>query len=582
MPRSSCRTICCIITLTTLLLAGCNSLPAGHIANAFNEVESCINVRPDSALVLLQRIDTTTLMSPAVKARYALLKTMALDKSFMNITAPGLLDPAVSWYTKFGSADEKLKVHHYQGRIQQDLGNLQAAIIAYSRAEKYVDKAQDKHAVGVLYAAIGSVYTSVYNREQELLYKEKASTVFNQADDPMYGSSLGSLALAYQNKKEWALADSLYRIGITASDAYPQAQNSYILEYARMKLLQPEKDPQGALALLNRWRETSGDLSPRDVGAYAYASELLGDRRVVDVLLPRLQKVSGNARIYVLMWISRIALARRDFELAFKSRTEAYYLESTNLEAVLTESVTKALQEEATREAAQTLSRLHVISFGAGFVILVCLCLILWQSRKKYIIKAECEYQVNLREHLQEHLQEELNKREQALQEERRKKEAQSQQISNQQARLLVLEERVARERETYTRERVARLRQLGELRSTLWWREHGGMPESVAIQKIKKEIEYVFQLDDNGAQMIRKLDKELGGAVSTLRTKLHLKGKPQEVLFLCCCILDLEPEMIAEIMGTSKANVYEKRCRLRTRIRELGDPFLLILVEKS
>ena len=83
MPRSSCRTICCIITLTTLLLAGCNSLPAGHIANAFNEeVESCINVRPDSALVLLQRIDSTALMSPAVKARYALLKTMALDKCF--------------------------------------------------------------------------------------------------------------------------------------------------------------------------------------------------------------------------------------------------------------------------------------------------------------------------------------------------------------------------------------------------------------------------------------------------------------------------------------------------------------------
>ena len=59
------------------------------------------------------------------------------------------------------------------------------------------------------------------------------------------------------------------------------------------------------------------------------------------------------------------------------------------------------------------------------------------------------------------------------------------------------------------------------------------------------------------------------------------LRGKPKEVLFLCCCILDLEPEMIAEIMDTSKANVYEKRSRLRARIRELDDPLLSVLVEK-
>lgn len=578
MPRS-CRHITrCIIILTILLHAGCKSLPAGRVTQALEEVESCINVQPDSALVMLQRIDSTALTGPALKARYALLKTMALDKCFMDITMPGLLDPAVSWYTKFGSADEKLKIHHYQGRIQQDLGNQRVAIVEYARAEEYVDKARDKHAVGVLYAAIGSVYNAVYNWDQELLYKEKASAVFKQADDPMYGSSLGSLALAYQNKKEWARADSLYRIGIAASEAYPQAQKSYIFEYARMKLIQPEKDPEGALELLSRGRETSGGLSPRDAGAYAYAAELVGNRRVADALLPQLQEISGDARIYALMWISRIALARGDYEQAFKSRTEAYYLEATNLEATLTESVTKALQEEAARETAQTRTRLHAIGFGASFMILACLCLVLWQSRKKYMIEAECARLVNLREHLQE----ELNIREQSLQEIRTEKAAQSQQILDQQARILEMEERVAREREIYTRERVARLRQLGELRSTFWWREHGGMRESEAILKIKEEIAFVYQTDNDGTAIIRQLDKELDGAVSSLRTKLHLRGKPQEVLFLCCCILDLEPEMISEIMGTTKANVYEKRSRLRARIRALGDPLLSVLVEKS
>jgi len=72
-----------------------------------------------------------------------------------------------------------------------------------------------------------------------------------------------------------------------------------------------------------------------------------------------------------------------------------------------------------------------------------------------------------------------------------------------------------------------------------------------------------------------------LDGAISRLRKELRLRGKPKEVLFLCCCILDLEPEMIAEIMDISKANVYEKRSRLRARIRALNDPLLSVLVEK-
>ena len=125
------------------------------------------------------------------------------------------------------------------------------------------------------------------------------------------------------------------------------------------------------------------------------------------------------------------------------------------------------------------------------------------------------------------------------------------------------------------------RLRQLGEIRSTFWWRERGGMRESDAIQRIKKEISYVYQTDNDGVALVRRLDDELDGAISELRKKLHLRGKPQEVLFLCCCILDLEPEMIAEIMDTSKGNVYQKRSRLRARIRELNEPLLTALVEK-
>ena len=240
------------------------------------------------------------------------------------------------------------------------------------------------------------------------------------------------------------------------------------------------------------------------------------------------------------------------------------------IQETLEDSVTQALREEAFRQAEVERERHRKFIFLACGIFFALLSAFLFMLLRKSRVEAERNRLINLREQMQEEL--EKVQAENALQ---------AEQLSGQEDRIREMEEHVARERETYTRERVNRLRQLGELRSTFWWRERGGMRESDAIQRIKKEISYVYQTDNDGAALIRRLDGELDGAVSELRKKLNLRGKPKEVLFLCCCILDLEPEMIAEIMDTSKANVYEKRSRLRARIRSLGNPLLSVLVEK-
>ena len=234
------------------------------------------------------------------------------------------------------------------------------------------------------------------------------------------------------------------------------------------------------------------------------------------------------------------------------------------------DSVTKNLRDDAARQVKEVKSNLRMTWVLAGGAFFALLSLVLLLLMRKGKLKADRDRLVDLREQMQE----ELDK----VQKENAEK---TQQLSGQEDRIREMEEHVAREREIYTRERVKRLRQLGELRSTFWWRDHGWMREADAIQRIKNEISYVYQTDNNGVALVRRLDDELDGAISQLRKSLHLRGKPQEVLFLCCCILDLEPEMIAEIMDMSRTNVYVKRSRLRTRIRELNDPLLTALVEK-
>ena len=548
-----------------LLLAACGPASRQRTVAVLDDVETYINERPDSALAVLTTVDTTSLTTRALRARYSLLRVMALDKCYEDITAPGLLAPAVAWYARHGTADEKMKTLYYQGRIAQDKKHLDAAAVSYAQAETYASKASDAHAKGLLYMAFGSIYNTVYNVNQEQEYAEKAIKVLQESNDSLYGVSLGGLALVYHSRKEWAQADSLYKQAVALSQAFPRSSSILLSNYARMKLLQPDKDPSGAIELLDRKREISGGgLTPEEAGAYAYACELLGKKNTADALFSRLEDMIEKHPLQVLPWLSRIAIARGDYQTAYRYQTEAHSLESKAVQDALSEAVMQSLLEAADRKAEKSRLRTQLIVCMAGVICLVLLSLILIGVLRRRGVEIELTRLVGIREQLQAEL------------------EISEVEIAEHKDRIAEMKQKVAQEREMYTRERVRRLRQLGELRSTFWWRERNRMREKDAVEAIKKEIEYVFMMDNDGAVLVRRLDKELDGAISRLRKELHLRGNPREVLFICCCILDLEPELIAEIMNTTKANVYEKRSRIRARIKDLNDPLLSVLVEKS
>ena len=550
-----------------LLLAACG--PASRTDALLNDVESYINEAPDSARRVLMSVDSTSLTTRRLRARYSLLRTMAQDKCYEDITVPGLLDDA-AWLERHGTPDERMKLWFYRGRILRQQDDANGAAIAYSRAESYGDKVQDQHALGLLYFNIQGIYHDVYNRAKEQEYAEKAIGIFKRTGDALTGPSLGLLAMAYQGQQRWAQADSVYREALPYFEVVPALAPQFLSNYAMMKVLQPEQDPEGAIELLDRYRELQGAFGVKEAGTYACALELMGDESAAAPYISALRNVPETGRYTAQMWLARIDVARRDFESAFWEQAEVYKSEASLIQKTLEDSVTQALLKDSARQvtdAKAEIQRIILLAGGIFFAFLSAVLLLLLHAGK---IKTERNRLVDLREQMQSELEK--------VQEENAEKEKL---LSGQEDRIREMEEHVARERETYTRERVNRLRQLGEIRSTFWWRERGGMRESDAIQRIKKEISYVYQTDNNGVALVRRLDEELDGAISELRKKLHLRGKPQEVLFLCCCILDLEPEMMAEIMNTSKMNVYQKRSRLRASIRELNDPLLSALVER-
>lgn len=539
------------LVFLSALLAACGPMSRNSVSATLDNVESYINDRPDSALTVLEGVDSVALTTRALRARYSLLRTMALDKCYKDITVPGLLDPAVAWYGGNGAASEKMKTLYYQGRISQDSGDRNSAVVYYARAEELVGKTQDAHAVGLLYEAMASVYNNVYNTDKEQEYIEKALMTFKEAGDPMYKSALGELALVYQTRRDWAKADSLYQEAIANSEAYPHAMTVFLSNYARMKLLQPDKDPSGAIHLLDRKRGLSeGEMTPAEVGAYAYASALQGDQHTCDALSSRLLALSKVDRKPALSWLYRIAIFQNDQRGALGLLQEMRIQEDGEINAILSESVTKALQdyyEVSARQERERRLRLGVWTLAAISLLMFMAILLLLRERQ---VRAERDRLLRIRAELEQDLKEQ---------------ETRTSLLSDS------FSSRLAQLRLQLKLERLERLRKNGQYGYWIWMEQKGRSSYATVARSLRKDLQEICALEKDCCSLECRLDKELDGIVSHLKADLNIEDRPKEVFFLCCWLIGLKPDMIAELLNLQMSNVYVKTHRLEDRIRRLG-----------
>lgn len=538
-----------LITAVTFIVA-CGPSPKQRVAATLDDVETYINERPDSALAVLEGVDSTALATRALRARYSLLHVMALDKCYKDITAPGLLEPAVTWYACHGTADEKMKALYYQGRIAQDSKDLNGAAVYYARAEEYINKAKDAHAIGLLYEAMSSIYNAVHNTDKEQQYVEMALSVYKRAQDPIYRSALGDLAIVYHTRQEWEKADSLYQEAIKGSEAYPRSLVIYLSNYARMKVLMPDKDPVGALTLLNQKQRLSGSLSPLEASVYAYSLILSGKKEEAGVILDQLEQNNMSSIPKVETWLCRIALATGDYKQAYELISSVRIWEESVIQSTLTDSVTDAISSYREMYARQ--ARLQYrINIAALLIILLVLCLALALAHiRKNKLEADKAQIMDICS---------------ILEKEATEHESQTADLQTQLYNL----------RETARQERVLRFRQTGRLQAAIWHlNRHGDswVKKDARMVAIKEELCQIYDIDDSGEKLIRRLDRDLDGKIMPLVEKLHLKGNPDEQLFLCCCLLDLPAEMVATRLKLTSNHVRVKKSRLKDQIEKLNN----------
>ena len=150
------------LTLSFIIcLASCNS----HSPHweAISQVESYIEERPDSALVVLEQIVPSELSSKEEKAKYSLLYSMALDKNFVDKTNFEILQPAIDYYEENGSTTDKLRTYFYQGRIFQNQANNALAMECFVNALSEGGNSEDLKTKARVHYAQAMIYYSLYD-----------------------------------------------------------------------------------------------------------------------------------------------------------------------------------------------------------------------------------------------------------------------------------------------------------------------------------------------------------------------------------------------------------------------------------
>lgn len=200
-----------LIVLLTLALACCNH--HNGIDDKLNLADSLMTAKPDSALSVLNKVDISHLTSRKVSARYALLKSMALDKNNIDTTTFDVLQPAIDYYLVHGDADEQLRTLYYRGRIYQNQGDDDAAMRSFMEARDLKKAVTDSLVLAHTLVAQGALYLKQYKTSEFIHNNMEAAKLYKALDRCLFEIKSYAKAInGYVIMDDKSAADSIISI----------------------------------------------------------------------------------------------------------------------------------------------------------------------------------------------------------------------------------------------------------------------------------------------------------------------------------------------------------------------------------
>ena len=165
-----------------LLVVSCgHSSPQDKLLLA--RADSLMEVRPDSALTLLNHITDSKYLSSSAHALYALLMSQALDKNNIEVQSDSLIRIATAYYHGKKEFSHAGYAWFYLSRVEGNRGNAEGRAAALLKAQSYAVRSNNYKLQGFVYGEKAREYQVQQQPDSTLFYYRLAYSAFQNAGD---------------------------------------------------------------------------------------------------------------------------------------------------------------------------------------------------------------------------------------------------------------------------------------------------------------------------------------------------------------------------------------------------------------
>ncbi len=563
------------ILLCVLTLSSCASK---DVTQALSRADELMWTKPDSALAVLESVDTLDLKTRAQRAEFSLLYTMAFDRNHLTIPNLHIIEPAVRYYERHGSKDTKMKMYFYLGVAQYDTGDLESAIVSYIRAKEYSLYSDNLMFKGLISFVISDVFFSDKNYPESISYCKEACDYFAQAKDSLrLWSTTGCLASYYLNAEDWTKADSLYSVFFSQPILDTAIYSRQLFNLAWSNTFRPDFNPQESVDLFEKSiSKYNGKPSVNDYCVYAYASEMLGNTEVADDIVGQLERAGADS-VVLDTWRYRIFKHKGNYKDALALLEQTVRAQDSEILKTIDQSVALAQSDYYESKSLLLDKDRRIQSQSKWIVLLLCLLLVVSFVIIHSILKRKWQFQIEEMSSINEAVGNRLKdailcseERQQSINVLVSENELAKRKIENLSDKLYVAqsEQMIVNLRNKYIQAYKGQYHQLNDLCHKYW---EASRLSKGGKDKIYAEVKKIVAVLDeqNQKQLEAMIDDSLDGMMSKLR--LAMPGtNEKDFRFIALIILGFDTKTIARIMKYNVGTVYTKRSNIKEKLQKI------------
>ena len=532
-----------------------------------SQVESYIEERPDSALAVLERIDTEELSSKEERAKYAVLYAQAEDKNFIDERDLKLISEAKDYYEDSGNVRYKFLSLYYCGRILCNNKDYSSAIIAYIKAETLLEELNNGYLAGLLYVQIGNIYRDFheYNKSLEA-YKSAYYHYSIVGLEPHMSYALLDIGIAYWNVANTTIAEEYFikslRLAESMNDEYLER-----ICYENLVVLYDEIDEfekcKTMVAILND-RFDRSLFSSVCLASMANHYARTQNLEHADNFLAEAWKRAHNKSDSIALYFQSANIMKTigDVDKALNYFEDGIILQNDKLHIAMQQPIVSILKDYFQSEAEYNSYRLKKnlqIYVTLSIIVFLILLIVFMHIRHRFLKKdLEISKYMDLASELQVSI---------------RDKEAQisefSERISvSEQAHISKIHEMSGHIAELFHKQY-----ELLDKLSNTYYETHGCSKEKESIyEQVKSEINKFANDKKTMAQLERIVNTYKNNVMSHIREEINSISE-RDIKLLCYIYAGFSAKSISIFIGETTGNILTRKYRLRNKIARLNTP---------